>query len=803
VTAELSTVLTDPLGVVVDLVAAAEPALDRAVIADVVESIAGGRAKRRRLAQTLLDRPGVLADGRSPAPRVVGNLLTALRKAGASGVSPPVCADCGKGLRSFQRRGEDWYCGACGPVPEPCAGCGKARPVSCRDRNGRPRCVGCRAEHERDPVDIVADVVASIDPTLPADVVAAAVRASAPRTGQRQQLAWALQDRPELLTGAGAEAAVPSVLRLIDALHQAGANGVERPPCPHCGRVIALVKPRNGVRLCRNCVAKSRAEPCARCSAVREAATRDEHGQPLCPNCLIADPANQETCLRCGRRRRVSVRTPDGPLCGSCRPWKTLTCGICGRTAPCLISEATGQPWCRACKQRWARCAGCGQLRPVRGGTRDEPLCATCTRPDPEFWRSCPNCGQPGRIHNGRRGCATCTVQQRLRELLGDDSGEIRPDLQALYHALTAANRPTTVVTWLDRSAAPTILRDLAGRPLTHQALDELPSGKPVEHLRSVLVAIGTLPARDEQMARLEGWIARTIADRCDPNEQQLLHRYAVWHLLRRLRGRLADTDATHDQAVVVQQHVKAAITLLNWLNAAGLSLATCQQRDLDTWLAGDTAAHRREAGHFVRWANTQKLTKLELPATRWDGPTGPIDSETRWQQARRLLHDDTIKPEDRVGGLLVLLYAQGPATISRLTLAHVDSSDNQVRLRLGPEPVVLPEPLTGLVRELVASRRGHAAIGNQGNSPWLFPGGQPGRPISAYQLGERLRQLGLQPGRSRSTALFQLATDLPAALLARMLGIHISVAVAWQRASGGDWTTYAAEVGRRTGPTR
>jgi hypothetical protein len=42
-------------------------------------------------------------------------------------------------------------------------------------------------------------------------------------------------------------------------------------------------------------------------------------------------------------------------------------------------------------------------------------------------------------------------------------------------------------------------------------------------------------------------------------------------------------------------------------------------------------------------------------------------------------------------------------------------------------------------------------------------------------------------PGRvtaaARSAALFQLATDLPAAVLARMPGIHITVAVAWQRA--------------------
>jgi hypothetical protein len=62
------------------------------------------------------------------------------------------------------------------------------------------------------------------------------------------------------------------------------------------------------------------------------------------------------------------------------------------------------------------------------------------------------------------------------------------------------------------------------------------------------------------------------------------------------------------------------------------------------------------------------------------------------------------------------------------------------------------------------------------------FPGGQPGRPISSYQLAERLRQLGPRPGQARSTAQFQLATDVPAAALARMLGIHIAVAVAWQR---------------------
>jgi hypothetical protein len=81
---------------------------------------------------------------------------------------------------------------------------------------------------------------------------------------------------------------------------------------------------------------------------------------------------------------------------------------------------------------------------------------------------------------------------------------------------------------------------------------------------------------------------------------------------------------------------------------------------------------------------------------------------------------------------------------------------------------------------------------------PGYSPAASPGQPISAYQLAERLRQLGIRSGQSRSAALFQLATDLPAAIPARLLGIHISAAVAWQRAAAGDWAAYAADISHR-----
>ncbi|MGH3238559.1 MAG: hypothetical protein ACRDOH_35935, partial [Streptosporangiaceae bacterium] len=98
--------VADPASVTVALIVGIEPGLGRDAICAVVAAVAGGRAKRRRLAQALAGRPEVLSDGRSPAPRVVGDLLIALVKAGATVISPPVCAGCGKALLTQQRRGE-------------------------------------------------------------------------------------------------------------------------------------------------------------------------------------------------------------------------------------------------------------------------------------------------------------------------------------------------------------------------------------------------------------------------------------------------------------------------------------------------------------------------------------------------------------------------------------------------------------------------------------------------------------------------------------------------------------------------
>jgi hypothetical protein len=363
-------------------------------------------------------------------------------------------------------------------------------------------------------------------------------------------------------------------------------------------------------------------------------------------------------------------------------------------------------------------------------------------------------------------------------------------------------DRPDHALDWLNKPGVRDTLRTVAlVRPtITHEALDAMPPSGTLAHIRSMLIAAGALPPRDERLAALEPWIKKTIAARETPKHQRVLHAYAVWHHLRRLRARLDGQPASHQQVNNIRHQVAGAAAFLDWLHTRGLTLATCTQADLDQWLASKPGPATRSA-NFVRWAATHHhAPRLTAPATRWTGPAGPLDQDRRWADARRLLHDDACPTADRVAGLLILLYAQKLNVISTLATQHLRHADGQTLLALGSRPVVLPAPLDRLVNELADATRQAPGSGLiNAPSSWLFPGRWPGRPLTEDALARRLRAHGLQPRQGRNTALFMLAAEVPAAILAKMLGLHIKAAIQWQQLSNGDWTTYAAEVSQRT----
>ncbi|WP_406326853.1 hypothetical protein [Streptomyces sp. NBC_00203] len=106
--------------------------------------------------------------------------------------------------------------------------------------------------------------------------------------------------------------------------------------------------------------------------------------------------------------------------------------------------------------------------------------------------------------------------------------------------------------------------------------------------------------------------------------------RYTIWHLVRRLRRRNNGRPLTAQQLMSARQRTHAAVTFLNWLTAHDLTLETCRQADLDRWLTDDSATHRQTAGHFIRWAHSNKLATVHVPAVRWNVPTQPLDDEQR-----------------------------------------------------------------------------------------------------------------------------------------------------------------------------
>ena len=91
----------------------------------------------------------------------------------------------------------------------------------------------------------------------------------------------------------------------------------------------------------------------------------------------------------------------------------------------------------------------------------------------------------------------------------------------------------------------------------------------------------------------------------------------------------------------------------------------------------------------------------------------------------------------------------------------------------------------------------GHTGVGFPARTRWLFPGGIPGKPITASQLGERLHALGIYAMPGRRAALTDLAAKMPAAVLADLLHLSPGTAVRWVHQAGGDWSRYAAELAR------
>jgi hypothetical protein len=824
--------LAEPDIVLIELARQVEPTLDPILIQEAIDQAAPTRAQRRRLAHALRNDPGLLTSARPQGPPQIERLIRALCSRGATRCVVPLCAHCQQPKPLTQRDGEDRICGWCDlrrrSRAEPCAGCGEANYLASRDRHGRPLCRRCvpYGVEEQDPVEQLSALVHAADPELDGRRVIEAIRAAIPRRFQRHQVLWELQARPGLLTGEGAHGS-PRLNALVQALVAAGATRIIAPACPSCGRVVALRFQQRGLRCCRRCYDHARHAPCSRCRQRRPVASRTPSGDPVCASCFNTDAANHERCLDCGittyvirhngqPRCRRCFRAPSA-ICTICRHTRPChfartdrarcencsrrmtqhPCARCGRTRPVSTRDSDGQPLCESCGRRREPCASCGRTRKVASRVEQRPLCRTCYRKHPASFRECSHCGTVERLHHHGL-CTRCACHQKLLALLSRD-GDLAPASEPIFHLL-AASDPTAVLSWLEHSSAARVLIESSqhNRPMTHAVLDAYPPTKAIEHLRKVLITGGVLPARDNHLARFERWIDAALAKIDDPGERRVVHRFARWHQLRRLRSKAEHGPLTAAQADRAQAELREAIHLLRWLRQHNTTLSEGTQHHIDDWLAqGRSTCHN--ARPFLAWAVRNKHAhQVEIPIWPGSGPAARIEDDHRWALVRALLHDEHIALEERVAGLLLLLYAQPLAKISRITRDQVRSQAGDTQLVLGTHPLRVPPPLNQLLQRLAGNRRGHAAFGHTDQHPWLFPGGAPGQPLSTAHLTRRLATHGIHVRASRNSALFDLAGHLPAVVLSKLLGISINTATNWNHRAGTTHAAYAAAVARR-----
>lgn len=739
-------------------------------------------------------------------------------------VNAVACTVCGRsGLGTCGGK-----CGSCRAraAAEACEDCGKVRQVAKRLEGGGVLCSVC---HNRRGSVIRADglraeavsVLARWLPGTDAGLVARAVVVAAPNFRQAEWLRVALTDPGVLRSSTVAPTVVD---RLVGELLAGGVDGIGLPCCVRCRRTGWLTQRLDGHRACSICAQKVRLDTCGCCGRLAGVVARGDDGTARCGNCVAQDASRWEPCAHCNRTARPVRCLSDGAaLCSACnRKAQIAVCVLCDRERPC-DGIASGRPHCAACSRLQAPCSRCGRVAAVMAVWACGPVCSTCRlkgleakavcsgcgqlrRPDPRDRSGrcsdcvgmaplsvCQTCGLEDRVYRDGQ-CFRCSMIQRFDTLTSTSA----VDLMALCTMLIGSGHPRAVLRWLNtRFVGDPLVRLASGDlAMTHAGLDGLGKSPAIGQLRAVLVSAGLLAARDETVSHLELWIEDQLAAVAHAEDRRVIEAFAHWWVLRRVRRRAQHSETTN--TVNARRAVGQAVQFLTFLAEHDRTLATCSQADIELWLAGP--AVRRSTGDFVKWAHNRRLcAELRVDKRAQGFPARRITPDSHAEIVRRLLDDTDINLVDRVSGLLVACYGQIPARLALLTIEHVTVSDSKVTIRFGTDDTVLVAPIAELVRTLVDSRRGRAAVTGQSTKQWLFPGGLPGKHIHPATLSTRLRHLGIRAIDLRTAAILDFAADVPPAILADMIGLYPSTAARWTHAAGGDWSLYVASKTRNT----
>lgn len=607
-------------------------------------------------------------------------------------------------------------------------------------------------------------------------------------------------------------------------------------PCPVCGKSRLLARADvHGFPICDGCVAAER-----RCrlreDLVRRVAAVVAGAAPATSQQVVADALDQvaPTLAAC---KLIVVQLEAGPALSTAGRRPVLaarflaelrSAGAALPAATCEDCDGPAEPlrtWravvrCEACHTHCPHCDH-PRARPTKGRCRwciagpPPPACSQCGRAPraglgSDGWcrqcrsradHRCSGCGAAHQLTRRPGGwtCHRCMLGAELDERLGS-RGRAPDGLPTLRAAMIDADNPAGVRRWLRDTAGGRLLAGLASGevPLTHEALDDASGDaddRSIDHLRALLVATGVLPDEERSIERLERFFDRYLAAHvADPADRKVVKAWLRWKTLPRLRRRVAAGESMAHSANNARRGLHYVAELIEALHAQGRDLHSATQADIDDWFARP-GANQWLARPFLTWAHKRAHLprSLRLPDTPPKQGAHGLDDSKRWSLAHRLVNDDNVAVDDRVAAALVVIYAQTVTTVARLRTSDVNPGPaGTVMLNVGDARLPVHQPFAALVGQLPL-RRTHG-VTDQIDSDWLFPGGHAGKPVTPTGLANRMRAIGIEPRHMRNTARAQLATEIPPALLGKLIGVAPQTATRWANLTASNWTSYAAE---------
>lgn len=631
----------------------------------------------------------------------------------------------------------------------------------------------------------VIRIVQATADEIPAAAIARIVLEIAPIRRTRRLLQLALEQRPHLLEG-GHPGAPVTVQELCHRLVEAGASAVVLPVCESCGRQVRKMphKAPGGGRHCSRCERNHRSTPCSRCGRERPI-QRSIAGETLCRPCWWADSRSFDLCSRCGQVATIMSRRPE-LVCVRCYRAPRRQCEICHQDGP-IATHLEGRRVCTRCyfgMRRPRACPECLRRRMLTSLRGDHLICAECAGEPVTL--ECPGCGSVSHSREHRL-CDRCRHPGTIRRLLSDDTGDVPETLRPLEAYLLAhPTQSDSIERWVLKSHAARALRELvSGRlPLDARAImDDLPTPQSAGFLLSLLAAAGLLPELDVHQARFERWLEMWLADIDNAQDRLLLQRYHKWGTNPVLRKPVSRPTSTPHRMKRLKSRLRQCALLLAHIRASGHTIATFPQRELDHYLTGSSSQIDALA-QFTRWLRENRLTHLVVPWRRNGVASAGMDTEERWRVARRFLSDDTVPTIDRVAGLLTLLYGMQATRIVALERSDLQIRGDGMTLTIGTDPIELPEPVARAITDLLRNSA-------RKSDRWLFPGRNPGAPMTAPAVSRRLHRYGLRIADARATSLLELARHMHPRVISDMLGLSTTAASRWWRLASSGWATY------------